>query len=89
MLDYVLIKKTLKKNKLIFGEIDVYKFGLFVGLSWLDFNRNRLVFYFLYIYVIYVNIELFFFKFIYFWMVLVFINLRYLLNENLRIRYGN
>lgn len=45
-------EENVKKNKLIFGEIDVYKFGLFVGLSWLDFNRNRLVFIFC-IYMLY------------------------------------
>lgn len=87
--DHVLIKKTSKKNNPILGETDAYKSGLFVGLSWLDFNRNRLVFYFLYIHVTHANTELPFFKLIHLWMALAFINLRHLLNENLRTRYGN
>lgn len=65
------------------------KSGLFVGLSWQDFNRNRLVFYFLYIHVTHANTELPFFKLIHLWMALAFINLGHLLNENLRTRYGN
>lgn len=82
-------QENVKKTKPILGETDAYKSGLFVGLSWLDFNRNRLVFYFLYIHVTHANTELPFFKLIHLWMALAFINLRHLLNENLRTRYGN
>lgn len=82
-------QENVKKNKPILGETDAYIIVWFI--RWFELTglqQKQTSIYFLYIHVTHANTELPFFKLIYLWMALAFINLRHLLNENLRTRYG-